>query len=506
MKLIDSKLYEVAHEHVGHIKTAAAPTVAHSLSGRLYLSSSGWLLLDVPNALVRGTFDALHESGAELPPRKHGGNLNAHVSVMTKDEVQRIGADKISERGHQFRFTLGPLKEVEPAGWDEMSRCWFIEISSPELKNLRKSYGLSPLPHGDHPFHVTVAVRRKHVLKNNDVKKAESDDKKARISKVLAMYTDKELDGIYVDYHPGPPSKVWLDVMDWGDGKVGGKLHDAFVKIVGKEHVTYVNEGGKPHREDCGGKWHKLAEEAMDKGASIIMPLIRAGGLYTDVAGIRALAAGQKDQPPDPAEEIENDTSYLNQLRPKRKKKPRVVSAETSLTPLSMPPKLAEAVKMIPMQGHRQENDYSCGPGALKTLFDHYDKGESERKIREATDADPEAGTRPEELAEHAGDKGWGDKENYPKDESGHYVVLTGYDADKFYFKDPALGDKPGELLRREMGERWHDQEADGDKTDRLAIPIRKRGNTQPPVVRTQPPEAKKIAASTSQVSRPTRQ
>jgi predicted double-glycine peptidase len=529
MRLIDSKLYDVAYAHIGHVKTAGAPTVAHCLSGRLYLSKSGWLLLDVPTAIVRGTFDALHEVGAELPKHSNG-TLEAHVSVMTADEVKRIGADKIDERGHSYKYTLGPLKEVEPKGWDEMSKCWFIEISSPELRNLRKSYGLSPLPYGDHEFHATVAVRRKHLLRHNDIKKAaayvEVDDRNSKkIHKALAKYTDNELDGIHVDYHPGPPPKIWLDVMDWGDGKIGGELYNVFTRIVGKEHVTQVNEGGKPHREDCDGRWHKMAEEAMDKGAGIIMPIIRAGGLVTDIAGIRALTGKRAPQESTPAEEVEADTSYLNQIKPRRKKHPKVVSTETSLTPLSMPPKLAEAVKMIPMEGYKQEYNYSCGPGALKAVFEHYDKNESEHAIRRATDASPEEGTRPEELAEHAEDKGldadviehtsfddlehmidsgepvicniqaWGDKEDYPKDESGHYVILTGYDDEKFYFKDPALGDKTGELLRREMARRWHDEEAEGNKTDRLAIPVRKPGGQEHPATRIAPPRAKKIAS-----------
>jgi hypothetical protein len=80
-------------------KTAAAP---YNMSGRLYLAKSGWLLLSVPNAFVRGVFDALTAPGAELPttglmnvPNVDGDVLNAHISVMTPDEVESIGADKI---------------------------------------------------------------------------------------------------------------------------------------------------------------------------------------------------------------------------------------------------------------------------------------------------------------------------------------------------------------------------------------------------------------------------
>lgn len=152
-------------------KTAEAskPTTSFGLAGRLYASKSGWILLSVPNALVRGAFDALHEPGVELPT-KGDGTLNAHISVFRPEELEGIGgADKIVERGHLFRYTLGPLKEVRPHGWTEMSRVWMVEAHSPELMKLRRSYGLSSLPNDNKfKFHITVAVRRRKVLNEND--------------------------------------------------------------------------------------------------------------------------------------------------------------------------------------------------------------------------------------------------------------------------------------------------------------------------------------------------
>jgi hypothetical protein len=155
------------------VKVGARPENAMVLSGRLELSSSGWLLLAVPNALVRGVFQAMHEPGIELPPSKDG-ELRAHISVMTAKEVEAIGVDKINERGKVFKYQLGPIKTVAPQGWLEMSAVYFVEVSSPELKRLRRSYGLSELPYGDHAFHISCAVKRKGVLRNNDVKKAAS--------------------------------------------------------------------------------------------------------------------------------------------------------------------------------------------------------------------------------------------------------------------------------------------------------------------------------------------
>lgn len=149
----------------------------YPLAGRLYLAKSGWLLLSVPNALVRGVFDALAEPGAELPtagvmnvPNVDADVLNAHISVMTAEEVNKIGGDNISERGHMFGYTLGGLKEIDVKSVDGVSRVWIIQITSPALANIRKSYGLSPLPK-DEPFHITIAARRKGVLSANNVSK-----------------------------------------------------------------------------------------------------------------------------------------------------------------------------------------------------------------------------------------------------------------------------------------------------------------------------------------------
>jgi hypothetical protein len=160
-----------AGEALGLMFKAGGDAVkVHALSGELY-ASGRWILLRVPNALVRGAFDALDEQGAQLPLKD--GRLNAHCTVFRPEEVDRIGGvDMIHERGHHFRYTLGPIKEVAPAGWDEMSKVWFIEVSSPELERLRKSYGLSALPNeGQHAFHITIGVRKKHVLNSNQVTK-----------------------------------------------------------------------------------------------------------------------------------------------------------------------------------------------------------------------------------------------------------------------------------------------------------------------------------------------
>lgn len=171
MPVITSSARDIGHAitslslSLAREKSAAVPEIS-GLRGKLYLSKSGWVLLSVPNALARGAFDALGESGIELPPGSGDGPFNAHISVMRPEELAAAGIapEKIAERGHEFSYTLGPVRSTVPAGWSEMSRVWFIGIHSTELERLRKSYGLSALPNeGKFKFHCTFAVRRKGV-------------------------------------------------------------------------------------------------------------------------------------------------------------------------------------------------------------------------------------------------------------------------------------------------------------------------------------------------------
>jgi ADP-ribose pyrophosphatase YjhB (NUDIX family)/shikimate kinase len=175
--LPQADFYKIGNAHGWLVKSAKAPDVAYQLSGRLYMAKSGWLLLSVPNALVRGVFDAITAPGVELPlagvmnvPNVDKELLNAHISVMTAEEVKRIGADNINERGQSFKYSLGHVQELTPGNIDGVSKLWAIQVSTPSLAALRKSYGLSATPKNE-PFHITVAVRRTNVLGNNSVSK-----------------------------------------------------------------------------------------------------------------------------------------------------------------------------------------------------------------------------------------------------------------------------------------------------------------------------------------------
>lgn len=155
---------------VAHVKQAGDAVPTEALVGTLYFSPSGYLLLSVPNALVRGVFAALHEPGAELPVSSSIGKLNSHITVCRPEELAAIGgAGKVSERGKMFRFGLSDLVTCKPDGWKDMEAVWFLKVRSKALERLRASYGLSCLPNGGkHQFHVTCAVRRSGVLRAGD--------------------------------------------------------------------------------------------------------------------------------------------------------------------------------------------------------------------------------------------------------------------------------------------------------------------------------------------------
>ena len=158
------------------VKCAADAEVAYCLKGMLYLSQTGYVLLSVSNAFVRGIFANMHEPGVSLPLYPGTGGLNAHITVFRPEEVKQLGgAEKITERGKQFAYTIGRLKTMEPGdAWPGVERVWFCHVHSPELQELRRSYGLDGFPNkGQNPFHIAVAVRKRGILARNEKSKAD---------------------------------------------------------------------------------------------------------------------------------------------------------------------------------------------------------------------------------------------------------------------------------------------------------------------------------------------
>jgi hypothetical protein len=172
-----SKLYEQSLENIGEAvvymgKEAALKTSA--MSGELFASNDDSILLNVPNALVRGAFAALDENGISLPEKD--GKFNAHIVVFTPDEVQRIGGiEKVTERGKHFHYSISGIQEAQAANIFDFSRVWFMPVSSPELSQLRRTYGLDSSP-GKHGFNIVVAMRKIGVLGHNQIKKVAAKD------------------------------------------------------------------------------------------------------------------------------------------------------------------------------------------------------------------------------------------------------------------------------------------------------------------------------------------
>lgn len=393
----EQELYDTAEAHMYMVKLGGDASTAHAMAGQLYLSQSGWLLLDVPNAVVRGAFQALHEPGTQLPP-SHNGALNAHITVMRPEEIESLGgADKITERGKQFHYTYGPLKTVVPDGWSEVSKCWFIEVSSPELKALRKSYGLTPLPKdNEHQFHITVAVRKKHVLKHNEVSKSAADAH-AMPPKRYTIAVD--LDGTICEYD-GWKGEDHFGALRNGVAQAMQKLHDEGNHIIiwtcrgaadkvrtfltnNKIPFDYINENpNQPEGNsakinadvyiddksiDGRQEWpailsqtnERLREGAQkvspppmvpEKEASVLLPAT-VGGMAADLIGLRAIMKDKARQV-DPVDALLADESHLDALRGKRRKRliaPPIINGVPGNMPVSPLDKLADYYK----QRHR---------------------------------------------------------------------------------------------------------------------------------------------------------
>ena len=274
-----SPFYTIGNAHGWLSKSAKTAGAEYHLSGRLYLAKSGWLLLSVPNALVRGVFDAMSHAGAELPlagtmnvPNVDKELLNAHISVLTADEVASIGANKINERGHSFKYALGPVKEITPGNIDGVSKIWAIQVASPELSALRKSYGLSALPNGDHPFHITVAVRKRNVLRANDVSKFDTAAGRGELKAAA---------------HEGAPWGTPTDKLPWRE-RVEVYAHDPKGRIYGgiwnTDKSFAVPGGGIDPGEDPGqAALRELEEETGIKATNPrVLPIAPVDNAWSD--------------------------------------------------------------------------------------------------------------------------------------------------------------------------------------------------------------------------------
>ena len=140
------------------------------LEGRLiYTPNTGYLILAVPNAVGIGFFQALNLPGLELPKWRGESRFNCHLTVMRPNEIASIGGiERVTERGKPFRYRVTGIESSESKN-DAYSRYYYLQVSSPQLSQLRRSYGLPGSPAV--PFHITFAARRRNVLRENTIRK-----------------------------------------------------------------------------------------------------------------------------------------------------------------------------------------------------------------------------------------------------------------------------------------------------------------------------------------------
>jgi predicted double-glycine peptidase len=142
----------------------------------------------------------------------------------------------------------------------------------------------------------------------------------------------------------------------------------------------------------------------------------------------------------------------------------------------------------------RQDVDYSCGAVALQTVLTYWTGQEYfETELMEMLHT-TENGTLPEDIVRVAREEGlsaelkehmtikeleklvgegipvivdgqaWRDDKDKDKPwtevwESGHYMVVIGFDKGNVYFEDPSLFGSRGVMTREEFNDRWHDYE-----------------------------------------------
>jgi hypothetical protein len=173
---VNALLYQYGRYRVPGLsleKQATEPS--YDLSGMLQLHQ-GALVINVPNALVRGIFDAMDQPGVQLPNDAKTNRLWAHAVVLTSGEVAKIGADKIRERGKRVRYRLGGLLSHTLAPSEQkLGAVWLLLLHSPELQEVRRSYGLSSLPSAG-GFYCLVAIKKRGVLSYTTVSRLSPHD------------------------------------------------------------------------------------------------------------------------------------------------------------------------------------------------------------------------------------------------------------------------------------------------------------------------------------------
>lgn len=149
------------------IKQSAQKLEEVELKGVLKQAEDGFVYIKIDNDFIRGVFPLLEDKNVEKPPYFGKGEIGAHISAITKDEIEKKKIEKIEEIGEEISFFVKGVYATDPQGWDEMSRVWFVSIDCPRIVEIRKKYDLpETYENKGHDFHITVAVRKKKKRKS----------------------------------------------------------------------------------------------------------------------------------------------------------------------------------------------------------------------------------------------------------------------------------------------------------------------------------------------------
>lgn len=119
--------------------------------GTLVQEKDGYAYVKVDDGYIKSLFPMLHASAFQKPPYfRRPDAPGAHISLAYENEQVAL-----KEVGRTFTFELESIKVVHAKKGISYI---VLTVKAPELENLRKRYGLSPLLQG-HEFHITLAKR-----------------------------------------------------------------------------------------------------------------------------------------------------------------------------------------------------------------------------------------------------------------------------------------------------------------------------------------------------------
>lgn len=123
-------------------------------TGVLKEEKKGFVYLKVDDNYINKLIQFVIDPRYIKPPYfRRPDSPGAHISVIYRDERRRTGP--IKEIGRTYSFQLTKLAKVPL----KTGKYLVLQVYAPELEQLRKKYGLSPLLKG-HDFHITIAEKK----------------------------------------------------------------------------------------------------------------------------------------------------------------------------------------------------------------------------------------------------------------------------------------------------------------------------------------------------------